>query len=108
MENLIHKIVTPRFIGRTKYAKLVLIIVLVLAVSFIGIVYFSEKPSVNIGNEFLTIKSLFYGKNIPIGEINITGIKQLNLNNDKDYNIKVKCHRQSRWLEFMNRSKRCV
>jgi hypothetical protein len=90
MENLIYKIVTPKFIGRTKYAKLILITTLVLAVSFTGIVYFSEKPSVNVDNEFLTIKSLFYGKNIPIGEINITGIKQLNLNNDRDYNIKIR------------------
>jgi hypothetical protein len=90
MENLIYKIITPKFIGRTKYVKLVLIIILVLIGSFVGIIYFSKKPSVNIDNGFLTIKSLFYGKNISIGEINIDGIKQLNLNNDKDYNIRIR------------------
>ena len=90
MENLLHKIITPKFIGRTKYAKLVLITVFVLIVVFSGIVYFSEKPSVDIGNGFLTIKSLFYGKSIPIGEINVDGIKQLNLNNDRGYNIKIR------------------
>jgi hypothetical protein len=90
MENLLEKIITPKFIGRTKYAKLVLITVFVLVVAFVGIIYFSKKPSVDIGNEFLTIKSLFYGKSIPIGEINVNGIKQLNLNRDKDYSIKIR------------------
>jgi hypothetical protein len=90
MENLIHKIITPKFIGRAKYAKLVLITALVLIVAFIGIIYFSEKPSVDIGNGFLTIKSLFYGKSISVGEINVNGIRQLDLNNDKDYNIKIR------------------
>ncbi|MDR1126923.1 MAG: hypothetical protein LBL06_02220, partial [Treponema sp.] len=90
MANLIHKIITPRFIGRTKYAKLILITSFVLVGAFIGIVYSSKKPSVDIGNGVLTIKSLFYGKSIPIEEININSIRQLNLNNDKDYNIKIR------------------
>jgi hypothetical protein len=35
--NFAHKIITPKFIGRTKYAKLILIIVFVLMGSFTGI-----------------------------------------------------------------------
>jgi hypothetical protein len=90
MENLIHKIITPKFIGRTKYAKVILITTFILIGAFIGIIYFSKKPSVDIGNGLLTIKSLFYGRSIPIGEINLDGIRQLNLNNDKDYKIKIR------------------
>jgi hypothetical protein len=45
---------------------------------------------VDIGNGVLTVNSLFYGKSIPIGEINVNGIRQLNLNNDKDYNIRIR------------------
>ncbi|MDR2392536.1 MAG: PH domain-containing protein [Treponema sp.] len=81
---------TPKFIGRTKHATLVLIIVFVLIVSFTGIVYFSKKPSVEVGNGFLIIKSLFYGKRIAIEELHINSIQQLNLNNNKDYNIKIR------------------
>jgi hypothetical protein len=66
----------------------VLIIVFVLVGAFTGIIYLSKKPSVDISNGFLTIKSLFYGKRISIEKINVNGIKQLNLNNDRDYNIK--------------------
>jgi hypothetical protein len=90
MKNLAHKIITPKFLGRTKYAKLVLVTVLVLVVAFIGIIYFQEKPSVYIGNGFLTIKSLFYGKSISVEEIDVNGIRRLDLNNDRDYNIKIR------------------
>jgi hypothetical protein len=75
MKNLVHKIITPKFISRTKYAKLVLVTVFILIGAFIGITYSSKKPSVDIGNGVLIVKSLFYGKSIPIGEININGNK---------------------------------
>jgi hypothetical protein len=45
MKNVLHKIISPTCIGRTKYAKLALITALGVAVSFTGIVYASEKPS---------------------------------------------------------------
>jgi hypothetical protein len=114
MKNLIHKIITPKFMGYTKYAKLILIITLVLIGSFFGIIYFSEKPSVTIANGFLTIKSLFYGKSIPIGEINVVGIKQLNLNNDRNYNIKIRTNGiglpnyHVGWMKLHNRNKALV
>jgi hypothetical protein len=76
-----------KIIGRTKYAKLVLILFLGVIIAFIGIIYMS-KPSVTVDDEFLIIKSLFYGKSIPIGEINVKGVKQLNLKNDSNYDIK--------------------
>lgn len=114
MESLVHKIITPKFIGRTKYAKLILIIVLVLIGFFTGIIYFSGKPSVDIGNGFFSIKSLFYGKSISIGEINVDGIKQLNLNNDRDYNIKFRTNGIGLpnyyvgWMELNNGNKALV
>jgi hypothetical protein len=88
MENLEHEIVARKLTGRAKHGKVAALIALALAASFTGMVYFSEKPSIEVGNGFLTIKSLFYGKKIPLGEINVDGIKRLNLNTDRDYAIK--------------------
>jgi hypothetical protein len=87
MKNLVHKMITLQFIDRTQYAKLVLIVIFVLVSAFTGIIYFSKRQSVAVSNGFLTIKSMFYGKSILIGKINVNGIKQLKLNNDRDYSI---------------------
>jgi hypothetical protein len=90
MENSLDKTGVPKFTGRAKYNKLVLMVILVVLSSFTGMVNFSEKPSIEVSNGFLTIKSLFHGKKIPLGEININGIKQLNLNTEGDYGLEFK------------------
>jgi hypothetical protein len=76
--------------SQKKYVSLALLLVLLAVAAFIGIVYSNNKPSVIVDNGFLTVKSLFYGKNISIEEINVDGIKQLNLNDNWDYNIKIR------------------
>jgi len=63
----------------------ILIVVLIVC---LGLVFFTKNSSVNIDNGLLTIKSLFFGKTILYEDIDIDGIKQLNLKKDKDYNIK--------------------
>jgi hypothetical protein len=65
----------------------------ILAFVFIacfGLIFFTKKPSVNIDNGLLTIKSLFFGKTISVGDINVNGVKHLNLKEDKDYNIRIR------------------
>ena len=67
-----------------------LAILLFVVITCIGLIFFTKKPSVNIDNGLLTIKSLFFGKTISIEDINIDGIRQLNLKNDNDYNIRIR------------------
>jgi len=65
----------------------ILIIVLMIC---LGLIFFTKKPSVNIDNGQLTIKSLFFGKTIAIEDINVDGIRHLNLKNDSDYDLRIR------------------
>jgi hypothetical protein len=67
-----------------------LAILILVLLACLWLIFFTKKPSVSIGNGFLTIKSLFFGKTISIGEIDINGIKPLNLNIDKGYNLMIR------------------
>ncbi|WP_461248080.1 PH domain-containing protein [Treponema sp. R6D11] len=80
--------ITSQFNGTT--GLITLVVLFVVLIGCIGLIFFTKNPSVIIDNGFLTIKSLFYGKTIAINEINVDGIKQLNLSNDKDYRIKIR------------------
>ena len=86
MKRLERKIVPSR--SSVRAAKWISLTALVLAGSFSGLVYFSEKPSVEVDDGFLTIKSLFYGKRIAVGDIRVNDIRPLDLNNDAGYAVK--------------------
>ena len=68
----------------------ILILFVVLFIGSIGIMYYMKNTKVIISNDYLTIKSIIYGRNIPFEKINVAGIKKINLLNDHDYNIKHK------------------
>jgi len=65
-------------------------ILIIVLMACIGLIFFTKKPSINIDNGLLTIKSLFFGKTVSVGDINLDGIRQLNLLIDKDYNLKIR------------------
>jgi hypothetical protein len=62
--------------------------VLIIVVVIIPI-YGMTHTKISVGNGFLTVKSTFYGKKIPLNEIDVDGIRKLNLRSDgdKDYRI---------------------
>ena len=62
-------------------------IVLFVFIACIGLIFFTKKTSVKIDNGLLTIKSLFFRKTVSVEDINVDGIRQLNLKEDTDYNI---------------------
>ena len=68
----------------------IMILFLIFFLGSIGIMYYMKNTKVIISNDFLTIKSLIYGKNIPLDKINLAGIKKINLVNDHNYDIKYK------------------
>jgi hypothetical protein len=49
-----------------------------------------KNTAISINNEYLTIKTIFYGKSIPISEINIDGVRRINLYENNEYNIKIR------------------
>jgi hypothetical protein len=113
MENYVHNIITPKFSGFIIPIILAFIFVF-LSIACIGIIYSMKNTTINIGNGFLTVKSLFYGKSISLDEINVDGIKQLNLYNDKDYNVKIRTNGiglpnyYTGWMKLNNGNKALV
>jgi hypothetical protein len=86
MKELLRKISTLKSSKRvTKWATLVTLLVVGC---FTGVVYFSEKPSVEVNNGYLTINSLFYGKKIAVEKIHLDGIRPLDMNKDAGYTVK--------------------
>jgi len=91
MENInyVHNIIAPKFSG---FVAPIILMVLFIALFLccVGIVYYMKNTSIIIANESLTIESLFYGKAIPFEKINVRGLRQLNLYNDKEYDVKIR------------------
>ena len=81
---IVYNIIAPKLIS---YIAPILVMVL-FAVPLIGITYYMKNTSIIITKEFLTIKTLFYGKKIPIKKINVNELRKLNLYNSEGYNIK--------------------
>jgi len=83
MENYVNTITAPKL---TAFI-LPMILVAVFLVICVGFVYSMKNTKIYVGDGFLTVKSLFYGRKIPLGEINLDGVKSLNLREerDKDY-----------------------
>jgi len=75
---------------KTPAAKIGLTVLVLVLLACIGLMVFSPKPSIIIENGFLTINSLFYGRTIPIEDINADGIRLLNLKTDNDYKPRIR------------------
>lgn len=88
MENYTHAFIAPKI---TAFIVPVLLVCLmsVMLVTSIVIMHNMKNTGISIGDGFLTVKSLFYGRKIPLGEINLDGVKSLNLleERDKDYRV---------------------
>jgi len=85
MENYVHTITAPKL---TAFILSIVLAALFLA-ACVGIVYSMKSTTICVGGGFLTIKSLFYGRKIPIEDIDLSGVKSLNLREerDKDYRV---------------------
>jgi len=89
MENYVYEIATPKssaFIVSVIFLCLLAALMILLAV---GTIYGMAHTKVSVGNGFLTVKSTFYGKKIPLDEINVDGVRKLNLGSDRDKDYRV-------------------
>jgi hypothetical protein len=85
LENYVHAITAPKL---TAFI-LPMVLTAVFLVVCVGIVYSMKSTKICVGDGFLTVKSLFYGRKIPFGDIDLSGVKSLNLREerDKDYRV---------------------
>ena len=83
---IIYNIIAPKFISYI----IPILLMLLLVVPIILILYYMQHTTITISKDFLTIKTLFYGKKISIRQIKINELRNLNLYNNDGYNIKRK------------------
>jgi hypothetical protein len=91
MENIsyVHFIIAPKL--NSFIVPVILIIVFIASiVCFIGIMYYMKNTSIVITDEYLKIKSFLYSRTVPLDKINVNGLRQLNLYDDQEYNIKIR------------------
>jgi hypothetical protein len=77
-------------IGAFHLSKYVLVIALIAVAASLAVIYLLPKPTLEVSGGVLTINSMFYGKTVPVAEINTDGIRQLNLLTDKDYDVRIR------------------
>ena len=86
MENIVytHSIIAPKTGGFVLPAVILLLLVFLL----IGIMFSMRNTTITVTDKNLIIKSLFYGRTVPLEKINVNGLRLLNLNHDSEYNVK--------------------
>ena len=91
-----------------------LIIFLILTGLFAGILYSIKNSSISIKDNEIIIKTLFYGRKIPVNDILINEIKKINLSENKEYNISLRTNGiglsnfYSGWMKLNNGKKALV
>ena len=91
MENLnyVHNIIAPKSSVFIMPA-VIMILFVVMFIGCIGIMYYMRNTTINVNNEYLTIKSFLYGKTISLDKIDIAGLRRLNLYDEPEYNIRIR------------------
>lgn len=80
--------IKAQFKGTIGKIKLVLLIILLLLC--IAMLFFRSNPKISVENGNLIINSLLYGRSILIENIDINGIRLVNLNTEDDYKIRMR------------------
>jgi hypothetical protein len=90
MENIYFANITAPKTSSFAAVIIITAIFVLLIIGCIGVMYYMNNATISVTKEYLNIKTIFYGKRIPLNEINIDGIKKLNLYENKEYNIKIR------------------
>ncbi|GBU21029.1 hypothetical protein R80B4_00917 [Fibrobacteres bacterium R8-0-B4] len=91
MENYTHAFIAPKLTAFIIPALFVCLMAVMLVVGVV-IMHNMKNTGISVGDGFLTVKSLFYGRKIPIGDIDLNGVKSLNLRDErnKDYKVSIR------------------
>jgi hypothetical protein len=85
-----------------------------MVVLLLGIIRDMKNTAVRVDNGVMTIKALLYGKKVPIKEIDINGVRRLNLHEDKDYHVTIRTNGiglpgyKAGWMKLKNGRKAFV
>ena len=88
MENYAHAFIAPKLTAFIIPALLVCFLAVMLAAG-VAVMHNMKNTGISVGDGFLTVNSLFYGGKIPLGDINLDGVKSLNLRDERDKDYKV-------------------
>jgi hypothetical protein len=111
--NYVHNIIEPK-LNSFIVPVLLTVLFLLIFIACIGVMYYMKNTTIHITNGFLTIKAFFYGKSIPLDNINVNGIRKLNLYHDDEYNIKIRSNGiglpnyYTGWMKLNNGNKALV
>ena len=87
------------------------ILVLIIVPLMFVTVSIMKNTTLSLTENELVIKSMFYGRKIPLENIRIDGIKQINLEKDKEYNFSMRTNGismpkfRSGWMRLKNGEK---
>ena len=90
---------------------IMLIIIIPLIILAFGIINSMKNTTINLSENELIIKSMFYGRKIPLENIIINGIKKINLEENTEYNISIRANGisipsfKSGWMRLKNGEK---
>jgi hypothetical protein len=90
---------------------IMLIIIIPLIILTVGIISSMRNTTISLTENELIIKSMFYGRKIPLENIMINGIKKINLEEDTEYNISIRTNGtsipgfKSGWMRLKNGEK---
>jgi hypothetical protein len=90
---------------------IMLIIIIPLIILTFGIINSMKNTTINLSENELIIKSMFYGRKIPLENIIINGIKKINLEENTEYNISIRTNGisipsfKSGWMRLKNGEK---
>jgi hypothetical protein len=111
--NYVNTIIAPK---STVYITPIILIIffVIIFIAFLGIIYSVKNITIIVDDANLTIKSVLYGKKIPIDSINADGIRVINLNENKEYDLVFRTNGislpnfKSGWMRLKNKEKALV
>jgi heme/copper-type cytochrome/quinol oxidase subunit 2 len=90
---------------------LAFVLIIFLAIIIVGIIHSMKNTALTLTENEIIIKSMFYGRKIPLEEVIIDEIKPINLEKDKEYNISIRTNGisvpkfKSGWMKLKNGKK---
>ena len=91
-----------------------IVVILIITGLLIGIINSIKNTTITLTGKELIIKTFFYGRKIPLENIDKNGIRAINLNENPEYNVSIKTSGMSLpnlhlgWMRLKNGTKALV
>ena len=104
-------LIHPKGLGFFLPIMILCVVIIFLILLMVGILYSMKNTALALTEKEIVIKSLFYGRKIPLEKVFLNEIRSVNLQNDRDYNISFKTNGislpgfKSGWMRLKNGGK---